>query len=106
MAQTAAAAKPPVIRWHFAPSAFAALRRVDSRLRGNDEGSGNDEGIDGSKELAGMTGLVLHPSTNGQIELFSALDNEKAEELPIKKARQAALSPLTLASRVRLPYNR
>ena len=29
-------ANAPVIKWRFAPSAFAALRRVDSRLRGND----------------------------------------------------------------------
>ena len=36
-AQTTAAAKPPLIRWRKAPSAFAALRRVDSRLRGNDK---------------------------------------------------------------------
>ena len=35
--RASSAAKPPVVRWRKAPSAFAALRRVDSRLRGNDE---------------------------------------------------------------------
>ena len=73
MAQTAAAAKPPVIRWHFAPSAFAALRRVDSRLRGNDEGSGNDEGISGNHGNDGVSFASFYKQR--QIELFSALDN-------------------------------
>ena len=97
MAQTAAAAKPPVIKWRFAPSTFAALRRVDSRLRGNDERGGNDEGISGNDGVS-----FAYFYKRKQIELFSALDNalsQKAEDTltkfaAVKKADIQLQTPL------------